>query len=868
MKKEYHPKDIEFKVQSIWDENKIFNVTENKNKEKYYCLSMIPYPSGHIHMGHVRNYTIGDVITRYQRLLGKNVLQPIGWDAFGLPAENAAIKNNTIPAIWTYKNIAYMKKQLKSLGFSYDWNREITTCRPEYYYWEQLFFIKLYNKGLVYKKLSEVNWCNQDQTVLANEQVINGRCWRCDTPVKRKEISQWFMKITDYAEELLRDLDLLEDWPEKVKTMQRNWIGRSEGLEIIFQIANNNNIKDKIIVYTTRPDTIFGVTYINLSLNHPLTLKISKNDISISNFIKECRNTNISATNIAKRKKKGVITNLMAIHPLTSELIQVWISNFILSEYGTGAIMSVPAHNNDDWEFAKIYNLPIKSVILNNDGSEPNVNKSAMIEKGVLFNSGKFNGLNHKDAINIVSEELISKKIGIRKIYYRLRDWNISRQRYWGTPIPMATLKDGTLVPIPKDQLPVILPEDIVMDGIISPIKTNKEWAKIKINNQVAFRETDTFDTFMESSWYYARYTSPGYTKDIIDSVEANYWLPVDQYIGGIEHAIMHLMYFRFYHKLLRDAGFLNSNEPVKRLLCQGMVLSDSFYYVDNNGNRNWISPLDVIVKRNKLGEIINAIDKKGRLLVYDGMNKMSKSKNNGIDPQKIISCYGADTLRLFIMFAAPVEMTLQWQESGIIGAHRFLKRFWNLAFEHISNLSIAPLVLSNLNNKQKNLLEMLNKTIIKVTEDIDRRRSFNTAIAAIMKLMNKTILAPKESEQDKALRQEILLVLTRLLYPFTPHICYVIWQNLVGDKNISIDEASWPVPNNYRNETINDSFLIVVQVNGKLRDKLVITDINLTKEQVEHVAIQRYAVAKYVNGVTIRKVIYIPGKVINFVTN
>ncbi|MBK4775290.1 leucine--tRNA ligase [Candidatus Pantoea edessiphila] len=864
MQKEYIPKDIELKVQNIWDKNKQFNVTEQNNKEKYYCLSMLPYPSGNIHMGHVRNYTIGDVIARYQRLLGKNVLQPIGWDAFGLPAENAAVKNSTIPAVWTYKNINYMKKQLKSLGYSYDWSRELTTCQPEYYYWEQLFFIRLYEKNLVYKKTAEVNWCEKDQTVLANEQVIDGCCWRCDTKVKIKEISQWFMKITDYAEDLLNDLDHLPGWPEKVKVMQRNWIGRSEGLEIFFKLAHPS--KESIIVYTTRPDTIMGVTYINLSINHPLSLKNAKNNIIVANFIEEYHKTKISEADISKREKIGIITDLLAIHPLTGELIPVCISNFIQTDYATGAVMSVPAHNQQDWEFAIKYHLPIKSVILNIDGSKPDTNKSAMLKKGILFNSGKFNGLNYKNAVKIISEELISKKIAERKVHYRLRDWNISRQRYWGTPIPMVTLEDGTVKPMPKDCLPVILPENIEMDGIKNPLKIDFKWNRINLNNQIAFRETDTFDTFMESSWYYVRYTCPNYKTDMVDSLAANYWLPVDQYIGGIEHAIMHLMYFRFYHKLLRDAGFLKCNEPVKRLLCQGMVLSDSFYYIKKNGDREWVSPLNVNIERDQKGQIIKAIDNKGHLLVYAGMNKMSKSKNNGIDPQSIIDHYGADTLRLFIMFAAPVEMTLQWKESGIIGANRFLKRLWKLVFEHKQISNTDSIILSNLNNNQKVLSNLLNNTIVKVTDDIERRRSFNTAIAAIMQLVNALIhnLRYAISKEDIALRQEILLVVTRLLYPFTPHICYVLWQYLGGHG--TIDDSSWPVPNKL--VITNDSFLILIQVNGKLRDKITITDKNITEEEITKLVLKRHSVTKHIAGLMISQVIYIPSKLINFVTN
>ncbi|MEI7062615.1 leucine--tRNA ligase [Dickeya chrysanthemi] len=858
MQEQYRPEDIEAHVQLHWQEKQTFKVTEEPGKEKYYCLSMLPYPSGRLHMGHVRNYTIGDVISRYQRMLGKNVLQPIGWDAFGLPAEGAAVKNNTAPAPWTYANIEYMKNQLKLLGFGYDWDREVATCKPDYYRWEQWFFTKLYEKGLVYKKTSAVNWCPNDQTVLANEQVIDGCCWRCDTKVERKEIPQWFIKITAYADELLNDLDTLESWPEQVKTMQRNWIGRSEGVEITFRIADAD---DTLTVYTTRPDTFMGVTYVAVAAGHPLAQKAAENNPALQDFIVECRNTKVAEADMATMEKKGVATGLFAIHPLTGENVPVWAANFVLMEYGTGAVMAVPGHDQRDWEFAHKYNLPVKPVILLADGSEPDLSAQAQTEKGCLFNSGEFDGLNFDAAFNAIADKLVSQGVGQRKVNYRLRDWGVSRQRYWGAPIPMATLEDGTVVPMPEDQLPVVLPEDVVMDGITSPIKADPEWAKTTINGQPALRETDTFDTFMESSWYYARYTCPQYDQGMLDPAAANYWLPVDQYVGGIEHAILHLMYFRFFHKLMRDAGLVNSNEPAKRLLCQGMVLADAFYHLGNNGERIWVSPSDVTLERDDKGRITKAFDNEGRELVYAGMSKMSKSKNNGIDPQVMVERYGADTVRLFMMFASPAEMTLEWQESGVEGANRFLKRVWKQVHDHTGKGATQPLDTAALTEDQKALRRDLHKTIAKVTDDIGRRQTFNTAIAAIMELMNKLAKAPQDAEQDRALTQETLLAVVRMLYPFTPHVCFVLWNELKGEGDI--DQAPWPVAD--EQAMVEDSRLVVVQVNGKVRGKITVAA-DATEQQVRERAAQEPLVAKYLDGVTVRKVIFVPGKLLNLV--
>lgn len=858
MQEQYRPEEIESQVQRHWEEKRTFEVTEDESKTKYYCLSMLPYPSGRLHMGHVRNYTIGDAIARYQRMLGKNVLQPFGWDAFGLPAEGAAVKNNTAPAPWTYDNIEYMKNQLKLLGFGYDWNREIATCKPEYYRWEQKFFTELYKKGLVYKKTSAVNWCPNDQTVLANEQVIDGCCWRCDTKVERKEIPQWFIKITAYAEELLNDLDTLDQWPDQVKTMQRNWIGRSEGVEITFDVQDS---VQKLTVYTTRPDTFMGVTYLAVAAGHPLANQAAENNPALADFIDQCRNTKMAEAEMATMEKKGMATGINAIHPLTGEAIPVWVANFVLMEYGTGAVMAVPAHDQRDYEFATKYNLTIKPVILNGEGNAPDLSSAAWTEKGVLFNSGNFDGLPFEQAFNAIADKLAAKGVGERKVNYRLRDWGVSRQRYWGAPIPMVTLEDGTVIPVPEQDLPVILPEDVTMDGITSPIKADPQWAKTTVNGRPALRETDTFDTFMESSWYYARYTCPHDNTRMLDSKAANYWLPVDIYIGGIEHAIMHLLYFRFFHKLMRDAGMVTSDEPAKQLLCQGMVLADAFYYVGNSGERNWVSPVDAIVERDDKGRIIKAKDAAGRELVYAGMSKMSKSKNNGIDPQVMVKRYGADTVRLFMMFASPADMTLEWQESGVEGANRFLKRVWRLVWEHTAKGASRALDIQTLSEDQKALRRDVHKTIAKVTDDIGRRQTFNTAIAAIMELMNKLSRAPRETEQDRALLQEALLAVVQMLYPFTPHASFSMWQALGGKGNI--DNAPWPQADDAA--MVEDSRLIVVQVNGKVRGKITVAA-DATEAQVRERAAQEHLVAKYLEGVTVRKVIYVPGKLLNLV--
>ncbi len=861
MQEQYSPKDIEQTAREYWEQNDSFAVTEDPGKEKYYCLSMFPYPSGKLHMGHVRNYTIGDVVSRYQRMLGKNVMQPMGWDAFGLPAENAAIKNGVAPAKWTYENIEYMKSQLKQLGFGYDWNRELATCRPEYYKWEQWFFTKLYEKGLVYKKNATVNWDPVDQTVLANEQVVDGRGWRSGAIVERKEIPQWFIKITDYAEELLNDLDQLDEWPEQVKTMQRNWIGRSEGLEFSFKIKDSD---DSLSVYTTRPDTIMGVTYVAVAAQHPLALAGAQKNTDLRAFIEDCKKNKVAEADMATMKKQGLPTGFKAIHPITGEEVPVWAANFVLMDYGSGAVMSVPGHDERDHEFAKAYKLPIKQVIASVDGQDLDIHEHAFTDKGLLVNSGEFTGLSSEEAFEAIAKRFEDAGIGSRQVNYRLRDWGVSRQRYWGAPIPMKYLEDGTEVPVPLEELPVILPENVELDGVKSPIKSDPEWAKTSHNGQTAFRETDTFDTFMESSWYYARYCSPNSDEQMLDPEAANYWLPVDQYIGGIEHAILHLLYARFYHKLLRDVGLVESDEPFKRLLCQGMVLAESFYQEDAQGGKIWISPIEVDTQTDEKGKITKYVKKSDGSEVHSaGMSKMSKSKNNGIDPQTIIDQFGADTVRLFMMFAAPPEQSLEWSDNAVEGANRFLKRVWKAVNEHLTNGGKAELNIDALNEEQKDLRRKTHETIKKVSDDLDRRLTFNTAIAAVMELMNSVSKFVDVSEEGRAVTHEALEAATLLLAPITPHICHTLWKALGNDSDVL--GAAWPRHDEQAMGKTTQE--IVAQVNGKLRAKLSVAA-DISKEEIEAIALADENVQRFTEGKTIRKVIVVPNKLVNIVAN
>jgi len=855
----YSPQSLEANVQQYWQDNACFAAQPDDSREKFYCLSMFPYPSGKLHMGHVRNYTIGDVISRHQRMLGKNVLQPMGWDAFGLPAENAAINNNTAPAKWTYSNIEYMKGQLNSLGFGYDWEREFATCQPDYYRWEQWFFTRLYEKGLVYKKLSTVNWDPIDQTVLANEQVIDGRGWRSGAIVEQKEIPQWFIKITDYAQKLLDDLDQLDQWPEQVKTMQKNWIGRSEGVEITFDLPHTIAGLDALDVYTTRPDTLYGVSYVAVAAQHPLALAAAEQNSALNAFIDECKNAKVAEADMATMEKKGVDTGFTAIHPLTGETVPIWIANFVLMGYGSGAVMAVPGHDQRDYDFAKAYNLPIKQVVA---GEGCDLSLSAYTEKGTLVNSGEFDGMDFQAGFDAIAQKLNEMGKGTKTVNYRLRDWGVSRQRYWGAPIPMLNLENGESAPVPEDQLPVVLPEDVVMNGVTSPIKADPEWAKTKFNGQNALRETDTFDTFMESSWYYARYTSQT-NNAMLDPSEANYWLPVDQYVGGIEHAILHLLYSRFFHKLLRDEGLVDSDEPYKRLLCQGMVLADSFYREDESGKKTWYSPADVTVTKDDKGRINAAIlDADGEPVIHGGMTKMSKSKNNGIDPQQVIDLYGADTVRLFTMFAAPPEQTLEWVDSGVEGANRFLKRVWKLVNEHIALGATEALTPETLTKSQQDLRRLVHQTIAKVSDDIERRQTFNTAIAAIMELCNHLQKAPSDNAQDRAILQEGVEAVVLMLTPITPHICHELWTAL-GHTDVHL--AQWPIAD--ADAMVEAEKLIIVQVNGKLRAKITVAA-DADKDTVEALGLAETNVQSFVDGKTIRKVIYVPGKLLNIVAN
>ena len=855
----YNPQELEAEVQKYWADHQTFHAKADPNKEKFYCLVMLPYPSGKLHMGHVRNYTIGDVIARYQRLNGKNVLNPIGWDAFGLPAENAALQNHAQPSDWTYANIADMKRQLHLLGFSYDWAREIATCRPEYYKWEQLFFTELYKKGLVYKKVSSANWCPHCNTVLANEQVVDGCCWRCDSKVEIREIPQWYLRITKYAEELLNDIDKLEGWPERVRTMQRNWIGRSEGLSITFNISDSD---DKVEVYTTRPDTFMGVTYMAVAANHPIAKKASENNPELAAFCQECRTQKFAEADIATMEKKGMPTGVYAIHPLTGKKVPIVVANFVIMDYGTGAVMAVPAHDERDFEFATKYGLEIKQVIAPADGSPVDLTKGAYVEHGVTVNSGEFDGLDFKGAWEAIAKKLESMGIAHRTVNYRLRDWCISRQRYWGAPIPMLTVEEtGEIVPELPENLPVTLPGNVTIDGITSPLKTDPEWYTTTYQGKKAIRETDTFDTFMESSWYYARYCCPRLDTGMIDE-EANYWLPVDQYIGGIEHAVMHLLYARFFFKLMRDVGMVKYDEPFKRLLCQGMVLADAFYYLDDKGARVWVSPLKAKVTRDEKGNIVSAVDEEGHSLTHMGMIKMSKSKNNGIDPEHMVQTYGADTVRLFLMFASPAELTLEWRQSGVEGSKRFLQKLWNQVNDLVESGPAIALDKSKLDAAGRKLRHQLHTTIEKVSDDIGRRQTFNTAIAAIMELLNETVKYTDQSETARALRYEIYNAVVVMLYPIVPHICFKLYE-LLGNKDELDVNAQWPKtdPDALKAEDI----LLVVQVNGKVRTKINLSA-DLSEDEIKAKVFADEIVQKNIEGKQVKKFIYVKGRLANVV--
>jgi leucyl-tRNA synthetase len=879
----WQPKAMETAAQAHWRATRAYEVVEDASRPKYYCLSMLPYPSGALHMGHVRNYTIGDVISRHRRMCGYNVLQPMGWDAFGLPAENAAIKNRTAPAKWTYANIEHMRGQLQALGYAIDWTREITTCRPDYYRWEQLMFTRLFRKGLVYRRNSVVNWDPVDQTVLANEQVVDGRGWRSGAIVEKREIPQWFLKITSYAQELLDGLDTLAGWPDAVKTMQRNWIGRSEGMEIDFPPEGGGA---PLSVFTTRPDTLMGVTYLAIAAEHPLALEAAASDPALAAFIDDCRHGGVSEAELETQEKRGMATGRYVLHPVSGERLPVWIANFVLMGYGTGAVMAVPGHDARDFEFAHKYALPIRQVVAWRSPLPPHLagemayDASAWKDwyadktRGDLMavNSGEIDGMGYRQAFDFLADKLEAAGSGKRRVNFRLRDWGVSRQRYWGCPIPMIHCAACGAVPVPEDQLPVVLPEDVAdtfakAGGIQSPIKADPGWRETTCPQcgGPAERETDTFDTFMESSWYYARYTSPG-ANAMVDE-RADYWLPVDQYIGGIEHAIMHLMYFRFYHKLMRDAGLVQSDEPARNLLCQGMVIADTFYREDAGGHRDWFNPAEVDALLDEKGRVTGAtLRADGAPVLLGGTEKMAKSKNNGVDPQTMVDRYGADTVRLFSMFAAPPEQSLDWNESGVEGMSRFLRRLWAQAQRHVADIADTggapapdPAALSPAG---RGLRRQLHETIQKVGDDYARRYTFNTAIAAVMELLNALSRFDEATPPARALRQEAFEAVALLLNPITPHTSHALRQ-LLGHPETTLEDLAFPQADPAA--LVRDSLTLAVQVNGKLRGTIE-AGVHASREEVEALALAEPAVARFLDGVQVKKVIVVPGKIVNIV--
>ncbi|MEH6492318.1 leucine--tRNA ligase [Halopseudomonas sp.] len=869
MQEQYSPSDIEAAAQTDWDNAEAFKVSETPDQDTFYCLSMFPYPSGKLHMGHVRNYTIGDVIARYQRMQGKNVLQPMGWDAFGMPAENAAMNNKVAPAEWTYSNIDYMRTQLKSLGLAIDWSREVTTCKPDYYRWEQWLFTKLFEKGVIYRKNGTVNWDPVDQTVLANEQVIDGKGWRSGALIEKREIPMYYFAITDYAEELLSSLDDLPGWPEQVKTMQRNWIGKSVGMEVHFPYDTASIGEDgKLKVFTTRPDTLMGATYVAVAAEHPLATLAAKNDSKLQAFIDECKRGGVAEADIATQEKKGMPTPLFVKHPLTGEKLPVWVANYVLMTYGEGAVMAVPAHDERDFEFASKFGLPIKAVIRTSAGdSTPAPWQDAYGEKGELINSEEFDGLDFASAFTAIGDVLEQNSLGAPRTQFRLRDWGISRQRYWGCPIPIIHCDSCGDVPVPEDQLPVVLPEDVVPDGAGSPLAKMAEFYDCSCPKcgAAAKRETDTMDTFVESSWYFARYASPHYEQGMVDPKAANHWLPVDQYIGGIEHAILHLLYARFFTKLMRDEGLIEASEPFKNLLTQGMVIAETYYRLEDNGSKTWFNPADVVVERDAKGKILAAkLASDGQPVEIGGIEKMSKSKNNGVDPQAMIEQYGADTCRLFMMFASPPDMSLEWSDSGVEGAFRFLRRVWRLNHAFVSKGGAKEaLDLSSLSDAQKDIRRAIHLAIKQASQDIGQHHKFNTAIAAVMTLMNVLEKAPQDSGQDRALLQEGLETVALLLAPIAPHICHSLWQAL-GHSDAIID-ARWPQLD--ESALTQDTLQLVIQVNGKLRGHIDVAA-DTSRNAIEAAARENENVQRFTEGLTIRKVIVVPGKLVNIVAN
>ena len=882
MDQDYLPEKVEKDAQDYWEKHQAFKVTEDPAREKFYCLSMFPYPSGKLHMGHVRNYTIGDVITRYQRLQGRNVLQPMGWDAFGLPAENAAMANGVPPAKWTYDNIAYMKKQLRSLGFAIDWGRELATCRPEYYKWNQWLFLRMLEKGIAYKKTGVVNWDPVDQTVLANEQVIDGRGWRTGALIEKREIPMYYLAITRYAEELLADLAELPEWPERVRTMQANWIGKSVGVRFAFpyQIEGKD---EKLWVFTTRADTIMGVTFCAVAAEHPLATHAAKNNPDLAAFIEECKAGSVMEADLATMEKKGMPTGINVTHPLTGEPVPVWVGNYVLMGYGEGAVMAVPAHDERDFHFADHYKLPIKQVITNgieiqrkrgsdflgSDYAHYDFNDKhwkawyADKENGLCINSGKFDGMTYNEAVDAIAADLKAKGLGEKQTMWRLRDWGISRQRYWGCPIPIIHCEKCGDVPVPDKDLPVVLPEDCVPDGTGNPLNKRTDFVDCVCPKcgQPARRETDTMDTFVDSSWYYARYCCPDDGAAMVDN-RVKYWMPVDQYIGGIEHAILHLLYSRFWWKVMRDLGLVRGPEPFMRLLTQGMVLNEIFFRKPASGRITYFNPAEVEIRTDDKGGRLGAVLKSDGLpLESGGMGTMSKSKNNGVDPQSLIEQYGADTARLFMMFASPPEMTLEWSDEGVAGASRFLRRLWKLVTEHVNQGLTAKRDFSSLPPALKDLRRQAHQTLAKVTDDIGRRRTFNTAIASVMELLNSVAKFDVHSTPARAVRQEALEIAVLALSPIVPHVCHSLWRSL-GHEDAVID-ARWPKPDDAALK--QESLEIVVQVNGKLRGRVTVPA-GASDDETASYALADANIQRFIEGKELKKKIVVPGKLVNIV--
>ncbi|MCO8045849.1 leucine--tRNA ligase [Acinetobacter bohemicus] len=865
---EYQASAIEPQVQQDWESRKAFKVADTVEGPRRYILSMFPYPSGKLHMGHVRNYTIGDVISRFHRLKGETVLQPMGWDAFGLPAENAAIAHQVAPAKWTFENIAYMRDQLKKLGLAVDWDREFATCTPEYYRWEQWLFVQLYKKGLIYRKLSTVNWDPVDQTVLANEQVENGRGWRSGALVEKRDIPMYYFRITDYAQELLDDLDTLKDgWPQQVLTMQRNWIGRSQGMDITFPSANPEVYADGLTVFTTRADTLMGVTYVAVAAEHPMALKAAENNPELAAFIEECRMGSVAEADLAVAEKKGMATGLSVKHPVTGEDIPVWIANYVLMSYGSGAVMAVPAHDERDFEFANKYGLTIKQVIDAKGAEDTDFDATEWQEwygskAGKLVNSGEFDGLDFQGAYDAFLAKLEPTGLASSKVQFRLRDWGVSRQRYWGCPIPMINCDTCGQVPVPEEQLPVVLPTDVVPDGSGNPLNKMPEFYETTCPccGSDARRETDTLDTFVESSWYYARYASPDFTDGLVKPEASQTWLPVNQYIGGVEHAILHLLYARFFHKLMRDEGVVQGNEPFTNLLTQGMVLADTYYREAESGKKTWFNPADIDLERDEKGRIISAkYQGDGQDVIVGGQEKMSKSKNNGIDPQAIIDQYGADTARVFMMFAAPPDQSLEWSDAGVEGANRFLKRVWRLAAGFLEKSNSASVIdTAKLSTAAQDLRRKTHETIQKVGDDIERRHAFNTAIAAMMELLNANNKFEAKDDNDVAVARESITTLLTLLAPFAPHLS----QTLLAKFGIELNSTLFPQVD--ESALTRNTQTIVVQVNGKLRGKLEIA-VDASKDEVLAQAKALPEVQQFLTGPT-KKEIVVPNKLVNLV--